>query len=414
MAAMTCISGPPCVPGKTARSICLASSARPKMRPPRGPRRVLWVVVVTMSACGKGLGCRPAATSPAMWAMSTKRSASTSCAMRGHALEVDDARIGARTGHDEPRSHVARLPLQGLVVDAAVDLRDPVAVDLEVAAAEVDGVAVGQVAAVGEAHAQDAVTVLEHRDVGGDVGLRPGMGLHVDELGTREEGQGAVLGEPLDHVDVLAATVVPLARLALGVLVGEPRPGCLQDRPRRVVLAGDELDLPGLPLALRDHRRPQLGVDDGDGLQRPLAIGDEGHACSAARPLRVRQCTRAGCPGSVMRPRGREARPRAPSSVRPEQGLDRAPLDGALSEHRHPACCVDGHDAGGHAATDRTVVDDDRQRRPQRPPRAPRPCGHRARRSGWPTRPRAVPAPWPGRAARHGRGCAGPACHARR
>src|SRR5438034_359396 len=43
--------------------------------PPRGPRRVLWVVVVTKSACGKGLGCRPAATSPAMCAISTIKSA---------------------------------------------------------------------------------------------------------------------------------------------------------------------------------------------------------------------------------------------------------------------------------------------------------------------------------------------------
>ena len=66
-----------------------------------------------------------------------------------------------------------------------------------------------------EAHAQDAVTVLEHGDVGGDVGLRPGMRLDVDELGTREERQGALLGQALHHVDVLAAAVVALARLAL-------------------------------------------------------------------------------------------------------------------------------------------------------------------------------------------------------
>ena len=55
---------------------------RPEVRagermPPRGPRSVLWVVVVTRSACGNGLGCSPAATSPAMCAMSTNRTAST-------------------------------------------------------------------------------------------------------------------------------------------------------------------------------------------------------------------------------------------------------------------------------------------------------------------------------------------------
>ncbi len=43
----------------------------------RGPRRLLCVVVVTKCACGIGLGCWPPATSPAMCAMSTNRSAPT-------------------------------------------------------------------------------------------------------------------------------------------------------------------------------------------------------------------------------------------------------------------------------------------------------------------------------------------------
>ena len=74
LAAITCSSGPPCWPGKTAELIFLAMAASlVKITPPRGPPRVLWVVVVVMWACGTGLGCRPAATSPAKWAMSTIR-----------------------------------------------------------------------------------------------------------------------------------------------------------------------------------------------------------------------------------------------------------------------------------------------------------------------------------------------------
>ena len=38
--------------------------------PPRGPRSVLCVVVVTYSQWGTGDGCIPTATIPAMWAMS--------------------------------------------------------------------------------------------------------------------------------------------------------------------------------------------------------------------------------------------------------------------------------------------------------------------------------------------------------
>ena len=50
--------------------------------PPRGPRSVLWVVVVTNSACGTGLGCSPAATSPAMCAMSAMTTAPHASAAR--------------------------------------------------------------------------------------------------------------------------------------------------------------------------------------------------------------------------------------------------------------------------------------------------------------------------------------------
>ncbi|MCY1314756.1 hypothetical protein D9M70_654760 [compost metagenome] len=52
LAAITCISGPPWAPGKTAEFsfFSISSLALARIRPPRGPRRVLWVVVVTTSA----------------------------------------------------------------------------------------------------------------------------------------------------------------------------------------------------------------------------------------------------------------------------------------------------------------------------------------------------------------------------
>ncbi len=54
--AMTCSSGPPCWPGKTAELIRFASSSRHRIMPPRAPPSVLWIVVVTTSAKGTGLG----------------------------------------------------------------------------------------------------------------------------------------------------------------------------------------------------------------------------------------------------------------------------------------------------------------------------------------------------------------------
>ena len=73
--------GPPWMPGKTLRSMSRASSALHRMSAPRGPRRLLWVVVVTTSAYGTGLGWTPPATSPAMWAMSAMKRAPTSAAI---------------------------------------------------------------------------------------------------------------------------------------------------------------------------------------------------------------------------------------------------------------------------------------------------------------------------------------------
>ncbi len=58
LAAMTCISGPPWMPGKTALSMALACSSRQRINPPRGPRRVLWVVVVTNARAAPGWDAR--------------------------------------------------------------------------------------------------------------------------------------------------------------------------------------------------------------------------------------------------------------------------------------------------------------------------------------------------------------------
>src|SRR5205085_7266705 len=59
--ALPIFSGPPCTPGKTLRSRAFAYDSRHSTRPPRGPRRVLCVVVVTKSASATGFGWRPAA-----------------------------------------------------------------------------------------------------------------------------------------------------------------------------------------------------------------------------------------------------------------------------------------------------------------------------------------------------------------
>ena len=79
--AMTCSSGPPWSPGKIALLIAAPYSSFDRMQPPRGPRSVLWVVKVTTSAKGTGLGWAPPAIRPAMCAASKRNRAPTSSQM---------------------------------------------------------------------------------------------------------------------------------------------------------------------------------------------------------------------------------------------------------------------------------------------------------------------------------------------
>ena len=258
----------------------------------------------------------------------------------GKPLEVDDARVGAGARDDELRPDLPRLDLERAVVDALVLRCDAVGVDLVPASREVDRRAVGQVAAVGQAHAKDPVTVVEHRKVRGHVRLRARVRLDVDVLGTREQGDRALLRERLDDVDELAAPVVALPGLTLGVLVREPGALGLEHRRGDVVLARDQLDLPGLPVTLADHRRPDLGIDAGKairrlGVLRLPAVDSHGHlgsnggwcadASVLASALPVRRTSAAR-----VRPKRHLADPfatakRRSAVIAPDRRIDRLP-----------------------------------------------------------------------------------------
>ncbi len=94
------------------------------------------------------------------------------------------------------------------------------------------------------------------------------MRLHVGEVGA-EQLLGAIDGELLGDIHVLAAAVVALAGIALGVLVGEHRPLRLEHARARVVLRGDELDVLLLAAALAGDRAGQLGIEAFDRHGRP-------------------------------------------------------------------------------------------------------------------------------------------------
>ena len=128
------------------------------------------------------------------------------------------------------------------------------------------------------------------RHVGGGVGLRAGVRLHVGMLGA-EELLGAVAGQVLDDVGELAAAVVALAGIAFRVFIGEDGAGGLEHGAGDEVLAGDHLQAFVLAAAFVLDGGGDFGIDfserarlgGGQGLVASCNGGVSGHADILAR-----------------------------------------------------------------------------------------------------------------------------------
>jgi hypothetical protein len=148
---------------------------------------------------------------------------------------LDGSRIRAAAADDQLRPVRLRQPQHLVVVDHVRLAGDAVVDDRVEAAREVDLEAVREMAAVRELEREDRVAGLQRGHVRGHVRLRAGVGLHVGVLGG-EQLLGAVDRRLLDLVHHLAAAVVALAGIALGVLVrGHRADGLEHRRPREVL-----------------------------------------------------------------------------------------------------------------------------------------------------------------------------------
>ncbi|MNQ94298.1 hypothetical protein D3C85_1098080 [compost metagenome] len=168
--------------------------------------------------------------------------------------EIQGARIGA-----EPGDYHLRLVFDGQALDFGV-VDQAILIDavlhgvVQLARGRHLG-AVGQVAAVGQAHAEDGIAGIDQRQVHGRVGRGTGVRLDVGVVGA-EQLLGPIYCKLLDHVDMLATAVVALARIAFGVLVGQAAALGLHDPFACVVFRGDQLDVIFLALL--------FGVDRGE------------------------------------------------------------------------------------------------------------------------------------------------------
>jgi hypothetical protein len=180
-----------------------------------------------------------------------------------------------------------------LVVDVFL-LGQAVGDDVEPFARHVQRHAVGQVAAFGQRHAHDGVARLQHGEEHALVGLRARVRLHVGGFGA-EQLLDAVDRQLLGDVDVFAAAVVALARIAFGILVRQLGALRLHHGRRGVVLGRDQLDVILLAGVFLLDGIPQFRVDVGERVifckheKTPI---DKSNQATAALDRRGRGCSR--------------------------------------------------------------------------------------------------------------------------
>ena len=103
---------------------------------------------------------------------------------------------------------------------------------------------------MGQRESHQGVAGFEDSHVDGHVRGRTRMRLNVHVIAA-EELQGALAGQALDGVHVLAAPVIAPARIPFGVLVGKHAAHGPKHTPRDIVLAGNQFDAVRLPILFR-------------------------------------------------------------------------------------------------------------------------------------------------------------------
>ena len=108
---------------------------------------------------------------------------------------------------------------------------------------------------------------MQHRLENGEIRLRAGMRLHIG-VACMKQFFSAVDRQLFGHIHMLAAAVVALAGVTLGVLVGEHRTLRHQHARAGVIFRGNQLNMILLTLPFCLQRLPQCGVQTGDGVVR--------------------------------------------------------------------------------------------------------------------------------------------------
>ena len=177
--------------------------------------------------------------------------------------EVNDAGIGAGTGNDELGLAFLCHGEKLIIVDALRLVVETVGDDVKVLAGDVHRAAVAEMAAVSQVHAQNRVAGLDQGEEGRQIGIGTGVGLNVGVLAAKELA-GPFPGDLLRDIHGVAAAVVPLAGIALGVLVGQAGAHGQHDSFADDILGRDQLNIAPLPGKFLLNGGTHFGIDLGE------------------------------------------------------------------------------------------------------------------------------------------------------
>ena len=179
--------------------------------------------------------------------------------------EVDAAGVSRVATNDQLRlvlqgqlANGVEIELLGVWIDAVMDGLEPLA-------RHIDRGTMGEVTPMGEIHAKDRVAGIQQGQEDREIGLGAAVGLHI-RPGRAKQLLGPLNRQGLNRIHVLTTAVVALAGQTFGVLVGEDRALGFHHRPRREVLASNQLQVALLPLQLLLDQATNGGISRCQGL----------------------------------------------------------------------------------------------------------------------------------------------------
>ena len=135
-------------------------------------------------------------------------------------IKTDLTRICRCARHDELRFIFDRQLADNFIINITRFLIHAVRHEVVELTREVDGRAVGQVTAVRKVHTKHGIARLDECEICRLVRLRARVRLYVGVLGTEQLAR-TLTCNIFNHVDLLATTVVTLARIAFCIFIGE-------------------------------------------------------------------------------------------------------------------------------------------------------------------------------------------------